>query len=119
MAKKRYLLMLVLAIIVVIIAACTGAVPAPSTGGEEAAPAAAGEEMPCDFDQQTCDFLKGKDFSGQTLVVGVWGGVIEEILRDIVIPPLEARGATVELLLGGTGDRLAKIYAEKGNPTMG
>lgn len=78
----------------------------------------AAEEIPCDFDEQTCAFLEGKDFTGETLVVGVWGGVIEEVLRDIVIPPLEARGATVELLLGGTGDRMAKIYAEKGNPTM-
>jgi putative spermidine/putrescine transport system substrate-binding protein len=85
---------------------------------EEAPEVEAAEEIPCDFDEQTCEFLEGKDFSGQTLVVGVWGGVIEEILREIVIPPLEARGAEVELLLGGTGDRLAKIYAEKGNPTM-
>lgn len=76
------------------------------------------DSIPCDFDEKTCEFLKGKDFSGQTLVVGVWGGVIEEILREIVIPPLEARGARVELLLGGAGDRLAKIYAEKDNPTM-
>ena len=72
----------------------------------------------CDFDPETCAFLAGKDFTGQTLVVGVWGGDIETILRNIVIPPLEARGATVNLLLGGTGDRFAKIYAEKGNPTM-
>lgn len=76
------------------------------------------EEIPCDFDEQTCKFLKGQDFTGKTLVVGVWGGDIEKILRDVVIPPLEARGAHIELLLGGAGDRLAKIYAEKDNPTM-
>jgi len=72
----------------------------------------------CDFDPTTCAFLAGKDFTGQTLTVGVWGGDIEKILRDIVIPPLEAHGAKVNLLLGGTGDRTAKVYAEKGNPTM-
>ncbi|MDB5505565.1 MAG: hypothetical protein JWR75_203 [Devosia sp.] len=60
-----------------------------------------------------------QDFTGQTLVVGVWGGDIERLLRENVIGPLEAEtGAKVELLLGGTGDRVAKIYAEKDNPTM-
>lgn len=70
------------------------------------------------LDQETLDFLDGKDFTGQTLVVGVWGGVIEDILRENVIPSLEARGANVELLLGGTGDRFSKIYMEKDNPSM-
>lgn len=70
------------------------------------------------LDEQTLAFLEGKDFTGQTLVVGVWGGVIEDILRTTVIPSLEARGAKVELLLGGTGDRFSKIYMEKDNPTM-
>ncbi len=70
------------------------------------------------LDEETLAFLDGKDFTGQTLVVGVWGGVIEDILREYVIPPLEARGATIELLLGGTGDRFSKIYMEKDNPTM-
>ncbi|GHA10078.1 ABC transporter substrate-binding protein [Devosia pacifica] len=60
-----------------------------------------------------------QDFSGQTLVVGVWGGDIERLLRENVIGPLEEEtGANVELLLGGTGDRVAKIYAERANPTM-
>jgi len=75
------------------------------------------EEVPCDLDQQTCDFLKGKDFTGQTLVVGTFGGTIEEILRSVVIPPLEARGATVELLIGGA-ERVAQVYAERENPTI-
>jgi putative spermidine/putrescine transport system substrate-binding protein len=75
------------------------------------------DDAPCDFDQQTCDFLQGKDFSGQTLVVGTFGGTIEEILRAVVIPPLEARGATVELLIGGA-ERVAQVYAERENPTM-
>ena len=76
------------------------------------------DEVPCDFDEATCEYLAGQDFSGQTLTVGVWGGDIEVILRDVVIPPLEARGAKVELLLGGAGDRLAKLYAEAPNATM-
>lgn len=63
--------------------------------------------------------LAQDDFKGDTLVVGVWGGDIERLLRENVIGPLEAEtGATVELLLGGTGDRVAKIYAERANPTM-
>jgi putative spermidine/putrescine transport system substrate-binding protein len=133
MSTRRYLtLLIVLTFITLLAVACGGNVAEPEVNevAEESAPAEVAEEeqeaeqaapsdaIPCEFDEQTCQFLEGKDFSGQTLVVGVWGGVIEEILREIVIPPLEARGATVELLLGGTGDRLAKIYAERGNPTM-
>ena len=76
------------------------------------------QEADAGLDEKTLAFLEGKDFSGQTLVVGVWGGVIEDILREYVIPPLEARGARVELLLGATSDRFAKIYLEKDNPTI-
>jgi putative spermidine/putrescine transport system substrate-binding protein len=122
--KRQMIFVLVLVTLLLAMAQC-GPTAAPAAGPTAEAPAAgttaeapAAAEPACDFDQATCDFLKGKDFTGQTLVVGVWGGVIEEILRDVVIPPLEARGAKVELLLGGTGDRMAKIYAEKGNPTM-
>jgi putative spermidine/putrescine transport system substrate-binding protein len=57
-------------------------------------------------------------FKGQKLVVGVWGGSYAETIQKYAVEPLEAKGATVELVLGGTGDRLAKLYAEKGNPTM-
>lgn len=84
----------------------------------EAATEAASANSDCTFDEQTCAFLEGKDFGGKTLVVGVWGGVIEQIYRDLVIPEIEKHNGKVELLLGGTGDRTAKIYAEKGNPTM-
>lgn len=70
------------------------------------------------YSEETIAYLEGKDFSGQTLVVGVWGGDYEEVIREYVIPPLEAQGAEVQLLLGGAGDRLSKIYAEKGNPSM-
>nr|WP_272212457.1 extracellular solute-binding protein [Marinicella sp. W31]MDC2878374.1 extracellular solute-binding protein [Marinicella sp. W31] len=59
------------------------------------------------------------DYSGHTLVVGVWGGDIERLLRENVADPIEEEtGASVEFVLGGTGDRMARIYAEKDNPTM-
>lgn len=60
-----------------------------------------------------------QDFSGKTLVVGVWGGDIERLLRENAAEPLEKEtGAKVEFVLGGTGDRLARIYAERAQPTM-
>ncbi|MBU2959348.1 extracellular solute-binding protein [Citreicella sp. C3M06] len=60
-----------------------------------------------------------QDFAGQTLVVGTWGGDIERLLREHAARPLEEKtGAKVEFLLGGSGDRMAKMYAEKSNPTM-
>lgn len=62
---------------------------------------------------------EAQDFTGQTLVVGTWGGDIERLLRTHVAEPLEAEtGARVEFLLGGSGDRIAKLYAERTNPTM-
>ncbi len=72
----------------------------------------------CDWDEQTCAMLEGVDFGGRTMVVGVWGGTIEEIYREYIIPEIEAHNGKVELLLGGSSDRVAKIYAEKNNPTM-
>ncbi|TPW33189.1 extracellular solute-binding protein [Martelella alba] len=60
-----------------------------------------------------------EDYSGHTLVVGVWGGDIERLLRENAADPIEKEtGAKVEFVLGGTGDRMARIYAEKDNPTM-
>lgn len=90
---------------------------AASTPASEAQPAAAASALE-GFSEQTIEYLKGKDFSGQTLVVGVWGGDYEKIIRENVIPAIESTGGRVELMLGGAGDRLAKLYAEKGNPTM-
>ena len=60
-----------------------------------------------------------QDYAGKTLVVGTWGGDIERLLREHAAGPLEEKtGAKVEFLLGGSGDRMAKLYAEKSNPTM-
>lgn len=56
---------------------------------------------------------------GRTLVVGIWGGPQEDLVREHVIKPFEEEtGATVELILGGSSDRFARMYAEKDNPSM-
>ena len=72
----------------------------------------------CDWDEKTCEVLEGADFGGRTMVVGVWGGTIEALYREHIIPEIEKHNGKVELLLGGTGDRVAKIYAERENPSM-
>ncbi len=103
---------------------CGGAGSSASGAAASSAPAASSSAQPAaagaleGFSEQTIAYLKGKDFSSQTLVVGVWGGDYEKIIRENVIPAVESTGASVELMLGGAGDRLAKLYAEKGNPTM-
>ena len=62
---------------------------------------------------------EGKDFKDETLVVGVWGGTIEEVLRESVVDPMEEEyGCNIELVLGGTSERKAKMYAEVDNPSM-
>jgi putative spermidine/putrescine transport system substrate-binding protein len=56
---------------------------------------------------------------GRTLVVGVWGGPQEDLIRNNIIGPFEEEtGASVELVLGGSSDRFARLYAETDNPTM-
>ena len=56
---------------------------------------------------------------GRTLVVGIWGGPQETLVREHVVKQFEAEtGATVELVLGGSSDRFARLIAEKDNPTM-
>ena len=63
--------------------------------------------------------VRAEDLKNETLVVGVWGGDIERLLRENAVAPLEKEtGAKTEMILGGTGDRLARIYAEKTHPTM-
>jgi putative spermidine/putrescine transport system substrate-binding protein len=63
--------------------------------------------------------VPGKIGEGRTLVVGIWGGPQEELVREHVIKPFEEdTGATVELILGGSSDRFARLIAEKENPTM-
>ena len=61
----------------------------------------------------------GKIGEGRTLVVGVWGAEQETLVREHVVKPFEEEtGAKVELILGGSGDRYSKLYAEVDNPSM-
>ena len=56
---------------------------------------------------------------GDELTVGVWGGEQERILRQHVVRPLEERhGVKINLLLGGTPERRARAYAERGRPSF-
>lgn len=64
-------------------------------------------------------FAQGKIGEGRTLAVGVWGDPQASLIREYVVKPFEAEtGAIVELVLGGSSGRFARLYAEKDNPTM-
>jgi putative spermidine/putrescine transport system substrate-binding protein len=56
---------------------------------------------------------------GDELVVGVWGGVQERIIREHCMKPLQRKyGCKVSLVLGGTPERRARAYAERGRPSF-
>lgn len=56
---------------------------------------------------------------GQELTVGVWGGAQERILREFVATPLEQQhGVKINFVLGGTPERRARAYAERGRPSF-
>lgn len=56
---------------------------------------------------------------GDELTVGVWGGEQERILRRFCVEPLEERfGVKVNLVLGGTVERRARAYSERGRPSF-
>jgi putative spermidine/putrescine transport system substrate-binding protein len=56
---------------------------------------------------------------GDQLIVGIWGGVQERIVREFCVAPLEARyRCKVSLVLGGTPERRARAYAERGRPSF-
>ncbi len=56
---------------------------------------------------------------GEELTVGVWGGEQERILREFCVKPLKERyGAKISLVLGGTVERRARAYAERGRPSF-
>jgi putative spermidine/putrescine transport system substrate-binding protein len=68
-------------------------------------------------------FLRSADAAepkkGDQLVVGVWGGVQERLVRQYCQAPLEKKyGCKVELVLGGTPERRARAYAERGRPSF-
>lgn len=56
---------------------------------------------------------------GDELVVGVWGGAQERIVKEFVEKPLVAKyGCKVSYVLGGTPERRARAYAERGRPSF-
>lgn len=106
---KKFLAMLLVAVLALSLVGCnTGSkepdpTPAPTDGGSP----------------ETTPENTAKIGEGRTLVVGIWGAEQEEIVREHLIPEFEEiTGASVELVLGGSSDRAALIYAEKDNPSM-
>ena len=56
---------------------------------------------------------------GDTLTVGIWGGAQERITREHCARPLEEKyGVKINFVLGGTPDRRARAYAERGRPSF-
>jgi putative spermidine/putrescine transport system substrate-binding protein len=56
---------------------------------------------------------------GDELTVGIWGGAQERITREHCAKPLEEKhGVRINYVLGGTPDRRARAYAERGRPSF-
>jgi putative spermidine/putrescine transport system substrate-binding protein len=56
---------------------------------------------------------------GDELVVGIWGGVQERLVREYCEKSLVGKfGCKVRLVLGGTPERRARAYAERGRPSF-
>src|SRR3984885_3257351 len=56
---------------------------------------------------------------GDELIVGIWGGVQEKIVREYCQKPLVDKfGCKVGLVVGGTPERRARAYAERGRPSF-
>ncbi|WP_439548249.1 extracellular solute-binding protein [Falsiroseomonas sp.] len=56
---------------------------------------------------------------GDELTVGIWGGAQERITRQFCARPLEQRyGVKINYVLGGTPERRARAYAERGRPSF-
>ncbi len=57
--------------------------------------------------------------AGDELTVGVWGGAQERLVREFCATPLEQQyGVKINLVLGGTVERRARAYAERGRPSF-
>lgn len=107
MKKRFFAVLLILALAAVSLMGCTPTAETPPADTAEPTPPPA---------EPTPDEKIGV---GRTLVVGVWGAEQEQLVREHVVKPFEEEtGATVELILGGTGDRFSKLYAEVDNPSM-
>lgn len=56
---------------------------------------------------------------GDELIVGIWGGAQEKIVKEFVEPKLvEKYGCKVSYVLSGSGERRARAYAERGRPSF-
>jgi putative spermidine/putrescine transport system substrate-binding protein len=56
---------------------------------------------------------------GDELIVGIWGGVQEKLVRQYCEKPLVDKfGCKVGLVVGGTPERRARAYAERGRPSF-
>jgi len=56
---------------------------------------------------------------GDELTVGVWGGAQERLVREFCAIPLEREhGVKINFVLGGTPERRARAYAERGRPSF-
>ncbi len=112
MFKKKMAALLAAVMALSILSACGG-----TAAESEAAPAASEGASSMATSEAAAE--EGASGEGRTLVVGVWGDIQEELVREFVVAPFEEEtGATVELILGGSGDRFSKLYAEAENPSM-
>jgi putative spermidine/putrescine transport system substrate-binding protein len=56
---------------------------------------------------------------GDELVVGIWGGAQERIVKTHIEPVLvDKYGVTISYVLGGTIERRARAYSERGRPSF-
>ncbi|TYC53657.1 ABC transporter substrate-binding protein [Rhodobacterales bacterium] len=56
---------------------------------------------------------------GDELVVGIWGGAQEKLVKKHIEPKIvDKYGCKISYVLGGTGDRRARAYAERGRPSF-
>ena len=56
---------------------------------------------------------------GDELTIGIWGGAQERITRQFCAGPLERQhGVKINYVLGGTIERRARAYAERGRPSF-
>lgn len=55
----------------------------------------------------------------ELIVVGIWGGAQERIVKTHIEPVLvEKHGVTISCVLGGTIERRARAYSERGRPSF-
>lgn len=128
MKKQKFQASLYILLAIVLLVGMVGCTPAATP--EPAAPAtqapaapveepAAPVEEPAAPVEEPAPVEQPKIGEGRTLVVGIWGAEQEEIVREYLIPEFtKLTGADVELILGGSSDRYARIYAELDAPTM-